>query len=171
MSLKKILIAVSLTLATGVTGNVAVAAETGTLTRAETLRIKPFADAKAVVQAKAGAKVDIVTRNGGWYQVKSGGKTGWVRMLSVRRSAAAPGSSSIAGLAGVASGRTGTGTVTTTTGVRGLDTEELKAAAFDEAQVARAESYRVSRKDAEAYARLAKLTTRNAAPLPAPVKK
>lgn len=170
MSLKKILMTVSLTLVAGMAGSVAIAAETGTLTRAETLRIKPFADAKAVVQAKAGAKVDIVTRNGGWYQVKSAGKTGWVRMLSVRRSAATSGSS-IAGLAGVASGRTGTGTVTTTTGVRGLDTEELKAATFDEAQVARAESYRVSRKDAEAYAKLAKLTTRNAAPLPAPVKK
>lgn len=170
MSLNKLLAAVSLALATGMSASLAVAVDTGTLTRAETLRIKPFADAKAVVQAKAGAKVDIVTRNGGWYQVKSAGKTGWVRMLSVRRSAAAPGSS-IAGLAGVASGRTGTGTVTTTTGVRGLDTEELKAATFDEAQVARAESYRVSRKDAEAYAKLAKLTTRNAAPLPAPVKK
>lgn len=148
----------------------ALAADTGTLTRAETLREKPFADAKMLAAAAAGTKVAIVTRNGGWYQVKAGGKTGWVRMLSVRRSAAASGSS-IAGLAGVASGRTGTGTVTTTTGVRGLDTEELKAATFDEAQVARAESYRVSRKDAEAYAKLAKLTTRNAAPLPAPVKK
>ena len=146
----------------------ALAVDTGTLTRAETLRDKPYVDGKTVAAAAAGTKVEIVTRNGGWYQVKSAGKTGWVRMLSVRRSAAA--STSIAGIAGVASGRTGTGSVVTTTGVRGLDSEELNTAVFDEAQVAQAEKFRVSRKDAEAFARLAKITPRNAQPLPAPAK-
>lgn len=148
----------------------ATAADSGTLTRAETLRDKPFADAKAVTTAASGAKVDIVTRNGAWYQVKTAGKTGWVRMLSVRRSAAASGSS-ITGLANVASGRTGTGKVTTTTGVRGLDSEDLAAASFDEAQTAKAEGFRVSRKDADAFARQGKLTLRDVQPLPAPAKK
>lgn len=148
----------------------ATAADSGTLTRGETLRDKPFADAKAVTTAASGAKVDIVTRNGAWYQVKTAGKTGWVRMLSVRRSAAASGSS-ITGLANVASGRTGTGKVTTTTGVRGLDSEDLAAASFDEAQTAKAEGFRVSRKDADAFARQGKLTLRDVQPLPAPAKK
>lgn len=165
MIFRQLLMAVSVTLAAGL----AAAADPGTLTRADTLRIKPFADAKAVAPVATGAKVDILTRNGGWYQVKTGGKTGWVRMLSVRRTAAAAGSS-VAGIAGVVSGRTGTGKVTTTTGVRGLDTEELKTAAFDEAQVAKAEQYRVSRKDAETFAKQAMLTTRDAAPLPVPAK-
>lgn len=170
MSLNKLLAAVSLTLATGMSANLALAADTGTLTRAETLRSKPFADATVVVQAKSGSKVDIVTRNGGWYQVKTGGKTGWVRMLSVRRTAAATGSSAT-GLANVASGRTGTGKVTTTTGVRGLDTEELTTATFNETQIAKAETFRVSRKDADAFAKQGKLTPREAGPLPAPAKK
>jgi len=147
----------------------ALAADTGTLTRAETLREKPFADAKMLAAAAAGTKVAIVTRNGGWYQVKAGGKTGWGRMLSVRRSAAAAGPS-VAGIADVASGRTGTGKVVTTTGVRGLDAGDLDTATFDAAQVAQAEKYRVSRQDAAAFAKLGKLTLRDAQPLPAPAK-
>ena len=148
----------------------AFAADPGTLTKAETLRAKPFVDAAAVSMVATGAKVDIITRSGAWYQVKSGTKTGWVKMLSVRRSAAASGSS-ITGIASVASGRTGTGKVTTTTGVRGLDSEELATATFDEAQTKKSEGYRVSRKDADAFAKAGKLTLRDVQPLPAPVKK
>lgn len=146
------------------------AADPATLSRVDALRAKPFADAKVVVSLAKGAKVDILARNGGWYQVKSGTRTGWVRMLSVRRSTA-PAPSSVAGLASVASGRAGTGTVSTTTGVRGLDAQELATAAFNEAQVAKAEGYRISRADADAFARTGKLVVREVKPLPAPVKK
>lgn len=146
------------------------AADPGTLSRAEVMRAKPFADGSVVSKLASGARVEILARNGGWYQVKVAGKTGWVRMLSVRRSTAASGGS-VAGLASVASGRAGTGTVSTTTGVRGLDEQALVAAAFDEAQVAKAETYRVSRADAEAFARAGKLVLRDVKPLPAPAKK
>lgn len=138
----------------------------GTLTRAESLREKPFADARVLAPAAAGAKVDVLVREGGWYQVKAGTKTGWVRMLSVRRSTAA--TTTAAGIAGVASGRTGTGKVVSTTGVRGLDSAELATATFNEEQVAKAEKNRVNRKDAEAFAKAGKLTVRDVAPLPAP---
>ncbi|MFZ5722589.1 MAG: SH3 domain-containing protein [Pseudomonadota bacterium] len=148
----------------------AMAADPGTLNRAETLREKPFADAKSVAALATGAKVDILTRNGGWYQVKSGTKTGWVRMLSVRR-AAATSSASVTGIAGVASGRTGTGKVVTTTGVRGLGDGELTAAAFNETQIAQAEKYRVTRKDADAFAKQGGLVAIDAPALPAPKKK
>lgn len=149
---------------------VAFAADPGTLTKADTLRAKPFTDAAVVSNLATGAKVDIITRSGAWYQVKSGTKTGWVRMLSVRRGAATA-SSNIAGLASVASGRTGTGKVTTTTGVRGLDAQELDTAKFDEAQIKSSEAYRVSTKDADAFAKAGKLTLRDVKPLPAPAKK
>ncbi|MDQ8038334.1 MAG: SH3 domain-containing protein [Pedobacter sp.] len=148
----------------------AYAADPGTLTKAETLRAKPFTDAAAVTNLATGAKVDIITRSGAWYQVKSGTKTGWVRMLSVRRGAATSGSN-IAGIANVASGRTGTGKVTTTTGVRGLDEQELDTATFNEEQIKKSETYRVSRKDADVFAKAGKLTLRDVQPLPAPVKK
>lgn len=170
MSIRQLLVAGSCVVAMTLPAGLAAAVDMGTMTRAETLRSKPFADAAAVVQATSGAKVEIVTRNGGWYQVKTAGKTGWVRMLSVRRTAAATGSS-VAGIAGVVSGRTGTGKVTTTTGVRGLEAEELKTAAFNAEQIAKVEQYRVSRKDADAFAQQAKLTPRDVKPLPAPAKK
>ncbi|MCC2636865.1 MAG: type 3 domain protein [Moraxellaceae bacterium] len=146
------------------------AADPATLSRADALRDKPFADAKVVVSLATGAKVDILSRNGGWYQVKSGTKSGWVRMLSVRRSTA-PAGSSVAGLASVASGRAGTGTVSTTTGVRGLDAQELATAAFNETQVAKAEGFRTSRADAVAFAKAGKLVVRDVKPLPTPAKK
>jgi uncharacterized protein YgiM (DUF1202 family) len=148
----------------------ALAADSGTLTRAETLRAKPFADAKVVAPVAGGSKVSILLRSGGWYQVKAGSKTGWVRMLSVRRSAATSGSS-IAGLASVASGRTGTGKVTTTTGVRGLDSNDLATAAFNEAEISMAEQYRVSAKDALAFAKQGRLLVHAVQPLPAPDRK
>lgn len=149
---------------------VAQAADPGTLSRAESLREKPFADAKVLAPLASGAKVDIVSRNGGWYQVKSGTKTGWVRMLSVRRATATK-TTSVAGVAGVASGRTGTGAVVTTTGVRGLDSGELTAATFDEVQVAQAEKYRVTGADAAAFAKQGGLVAIDAPALPAPKKK
>lgn len=145
------------------------AADPGMLVRAESLRDKPFADAKVIAPAAAGAKVSIVTRSGGWYQITAGGKTGWVRMLSVRRSTSTTGTS-VAGIAGVASGRTGTGAVVTTTGVRGLGDGELAAAPFNEAQIAQAEKYRVARKDADAFAKQGGLTAIAAPSLPDPKK-
>lgn len=147
----------------------ALAADPATMSRADSLRATPFADGKVVAPLAAGAKLDIVTRQGGWYQVKAGGKTGWVRMLSVRRAQPATGSD-VKGLASVASGRAGTGTVSTTTGVRGLDAQELATAEFDEAQVAQAEKYRSSAAGAAAFAKAGKLVVRDVPPLPEPAK-
>lgn len=144
-------------------------AETGTLSRAESLREKPFADAKVTAPVASGAKVEILGRDGGWYQVKSGTATGWVRLLSVRRATAT--TSTTAGLASVASGRTATGGVVTTTGVRGLDNAELKTAAFDATQVTAAEKNRVSAKDALAFAAQGKLQAQKVEMLPEPAKK
>jgi hypothetical protein len=140
----------------------------GTLVRADTLRARNAADAPEVASLAAGSKVKILSRDGAWYQVNADGKSGWVRMMSVRRSAAA--SSDVAGLAGIASGRTGTGKVVTTTGVRGLDSGDLTAATFDEARIAKAESLRVTRADAEAFARQAGLVVQAVPALPAPAK-
>ncbi|MES2918712.1 MAG: SH3 domain-containing protein [Pseudomonadota bacterium] len=143
------------------------AADPGALSRADSLRATPFADGKVVAPLASGAKVDILKRQGGWYQVKAGTRTGWVRMLSVRRATAAAGSD-IKGLASVASGRAGTGTVSTTTGVRGLDAQDLATAEFNEEQVAKAETYRASAATATAFAKAGKLVVRDVPPLPDP---
>lgn len=140
-------------------GNAALAGENATAVKTDALRVQPFADAKTVAMLNAGSTVEIVKRDGGWYQVKSTQGSGWVRMLSLRRGnggkpAAGTSASSLASLA---SGRAGTGKVVSTTGVRGLNEEQLKAARFDEKQVSLAESYQASRADAQKFAASAKL--------------
>lgn len=146
------------------------ATEPGSMTRADALREKPFADAREITTLAAGTAVSIAGREGGWYQVSSGGKSGWVRMLSVRRSSSTTSGGSIDGLAAVASGRTGTGTVVTTTGIRGLDSQALQVAAFNEERVAYAESLRTPKPEANAYARKGGLAVRDVPMLPAPQK-
>ena len=144
------------------------AVETGTLIKADTLRAEPFGDAKAVVTLATGVKVDILQKNGGWLQVKSAKGKGWVRMLSVRRGAAAQKPGAATGVLALASGRAGTGKVVATTGIRGLNEEELKTAAFNEAELKLAESYATKAGDARAFAKLGKLTARPVDYLPSP---
>lgn len=142
-------------------------AEPATVSKADSLYEKPFTDARVLARLTAGQAVDIQKREGSWYQVKAAGKTGWMRMLSVRRTASAA-AVSTGSLAQVATGRAGTGQIVTTTGVRGLGEEALKTAAFSEEAIAGAERFRVAPAEAERLAREAGLKPRNVPPLPAP---
>lgn len=146
----------------------ALAAETGTLLKAEALRAKPFADAKVLGNLAAGDKVSILKKDGGWLQIKSSKGSGWVRMLSVRKGEARKAGSDAAGLLNLASGRAGTGKVVATTGVRGLNEEELKAAKFDEKELQQAESYATSGADAQRFASQGKLKAQKFDYLPNP---
>lgn len=141
-------------------------AEPAKVSKADNLYEKPFTDAKVLNKLAAGQQVDIQKRQGSWYQVKAAGKSGWVRMLSVRRTTAAA-AVSAGSLSQVATGRAGTGKIVTTTGVRGLGEETLKETAFNEEAIAAAERFRVSRGDAERLARDAGLKPRTVPPLPA----
>jgi hypothetical protein len=127
------------------------AGEAGTALKAEVLRAAPFSDAKAVARLASGDKLDILKQQGGWYQVNSAKGTGWVRMLSVRRGEARR-SGELAGLAGLASGRAGTGKVVATTGIRGLNEEDLKAAKFDGAELKKMEANGVGKDEAREFA-------------------
>lgn len=144
------------------------AAESGTALKGDDIKAEPFRDAKTVATLATGDKVDIIKKDGGWYQVESARGKGWVRMLSIRKGDARKGGSDASGLLGLASGRAGTGTVVATTGIRGLNEEELKAAKFNEAEVKRAESYATSKKDAAKFAAAGKLAARPLDYLPAP---
>jgi hypothetical protein len=144
------------------------AGESGAMIKADNLRAEPFSDAKTVARMAAGDKVEILKKDGGWLQVKSAKGSGWMRMLSIRTGAARKSSAGteVAGLAGLASGRAGTGKVVATTGIRGLNEEELKAAKFNEAEVKLAESYLTSRADAQKFAAKGKLAARKMDYLP-----
>lgn len=150
------LVTVSLLCVSGI----AQASEAGTTIKTDTVRAAPFADAAVITTLPAAAKVDILKKDGGWMQIKSAQGSGWIRMLSIRRGDAKTSSagSELSGLAGLASGRAGTGKVVSTTGIRGLNEEELKAAHYDEKQVTLADSYASSRVEAQKFATQAQLT-------------
>lgn len=135
------------------------ASESGTAIKGDELKAEPFRDAKTIGKLAAGDKIDILKKDGGWLMVKSAKGNGWVRMLSIRRGEAHKSSAGaeMAGLAGLASGRAGTGRVVATTGIRGLNEEELKAAKYNETEVKLVESYLTSKKDAQKFAAKGKL--------------
>ncbi len=148
------------------------AGESGAAVKADELKAEPFRDAKTVGKLAPGDKVEILKKDGGWLRVKSARGSGWVRMLSIRRGEAhkASAGGEIAGLAGLASGRAGTGRVVATTGIRGLNEEELKAAKFNEAELKLAESSLTSRAEAKKFAARGKLSARKLDYLPDPAQ-
>jgi hypothetical protein len=133
----------------GLAGN-ASSSSKGTAIKMDSLRAEPFADAKTVGSLNKNDAVEILTKKGAWLKVKSKKSTGWVRLLSVKRGGA---SSSGSAISDVASGRTGTGKVVSTTGIRGLSAEELQAAKFNEEEMKKMESYQTTSSNAQSYAR------------------
>lgn len=126
-------------------------AEPAKVSKNDVMREKPFSNSKAVMSLKTGQVADIQKREGSWYLVNVSGKTGWAPMLSVRRTkSVAPASSGR--LSGTATGRSATGSVVSTTGIRGLNEESLKTAAFDEKAVAAAEKNRVPAAAVDSFA-------------------
>lgn len=136
------------------------ASDPGVVARACEVMNEPFKDARVVTSLKEGDAVEILKRKGGWLQVSGKGKTGWVRMLSIRRGASGEKASAVteaSGVLGLATGRAGSGNVVAATGVRGLDEEELKQAAFNEKELQTLKTYRASKKDAQSFANQAGL--------------
>lgn len=136
------------------------AAESGTALKSDDLKAEPFRDAQTLATLASGDKVDILGKDGGWLQVNSAKGKGWVRMLSIRKGDARKGSGDAGGLLGLASGRAGTGKVVATTGIRGLNEEELKSAKFNGEELKRAESYTSSKPEAARFAAQGKLAAR-----------
>jgi uncharacterized protein YgiM (DUF1202 family) len=145
---------------------VSIAAESGTVLKSDELKKEPYSDAMSVAKLASGDKVTVLKKDGGWLNVKTPKGTGWVRMLSIRKGDVRNTSNLAANLKGLSSGRTGTGTVVATTGIRGLNEEELKAAKFDATQLTLAESFLTTRADAKKFADQAKLKSRNLDYLP-----
>jgi hypothetical protein len=136
------------------------AAESGTTVKTDSVRSAPFSDAKIITTLPAATRVEILKKDGGWYQIKSAQGSGWIRMLSLRRGDVKAAAGPMSGLAGLASGRAGTGKIVATTGIRGLNEEELKAAHYDEKQIALLESSTSSRAEAQKFAAKARLKAR-----------
>ena len=134
----------------------ALAAETGTALKSDSLRKEPYADAKVAGSFQRGESIQILKKQGAWLQVKTKKSTGWVRLLSVKRGAATTGNQA-AGVLAAASGRAGTGQVVSTTGIRGLSEEELKAAKFNETEIKTLEGYTLTADQGRQFANAGKL--------------
>lgn len=140
----------------------------GVMLRDEELRAAPAADAAALGRLGRGAEVDILARQGGWTRVSGGGRTGWVRVLSVRTAAPAAGLGDVLGAVEAGTARRDPGKVVAVAGLRGLDEEELKLARFNAAELQRLAGYASSRAEAEAHAREFGLRPLSLPYLPAP---
>lgn len=134
------------------------AAETGLVLKPDQLRADTFNDAKVVGSVNKNDRIEILNKKGAWLEIKSAGKSGWVRLLTVKRNNA--GSTDVAGVVGVATGRSGTGKVVSTTGIRGLSAEDLKTAQFNETETKKLESYTTNTDEAKQFASSGGLTSR-----------
>ncbi len=136
-----------LTLCLGAFWAGAAAAEKALVIRPADLLAQPLIDVPKVGPVAAGQAVEVVSRQGAWVNVSAGGRTGWVRALNLRAEsagvAAAPARPqqngerpSVSSLSNPASlFRTNSSSRTVTTGVKGLDEENIRNASIDPAQV------------------------------------
>lgn len=140
----------------------------GQMLRDDNLRASASATSAVVGKAAKGSQVEVLTRKGGWTQIRAAGKTGWVRLLSVR--AAASEGDTTSDLGGVVSltRKREPGKVVAVAGLRGLNEEELRSAKYDAQELKRLDSYGVSLAEARGFAADAGLTSRSVGYLPGP---
>ena len=82
-------------------------------------------------------------------------------MLSVRRGEARKLTAGAGELFGLATGRAGSGRVVATTGIRGLDEEQLKQAKYNGSELKKLNTFTVTSAQAKTFAREGKLTVRH----------
>lgn len=128
-----------------------VLAASGVMIKDDDLKATASSGAANIGRVAKGATVEIVARQGGWTQVATAGRQGWVRILSVR--VGATGAADLSGLIQAGTQRGDSSRVVATAGLRGLNEEELKAARFDANELRKLDSYQVDRAAAEQYAR------------------
>jgi hypothetical protein len=124
------------------------AAERGSVIRAGDLKAKPYIDAATSAKLTANQQVDIVSRQGAWVQVQAGGTTGWVRMLNLRMAEAS--GKPTARQASLL--RTGSSGKTVTTGIKGVNEEDIKNATVNYAELQRLGTLAVPPAEASANA-------------------
>jgi hypothetical protein len=127
----------------------------GTVTRQTELRSQPALTAQTLRTLAADTPVTVTARQSGWLQVTSGDARGWVRLLHVSTQPSAQSGSARAELeaaARVATGRAGSGNIAVTTGIRGLDQNDLRDAKPNPEELQRLEALGVEPAEAQAYA-------------------
>jgi len=145
----------------------AYAVEYGYTVRSTELKDAPFSDAKTLATLPEKTKVEIISRQGAWLQVKEQ-QQGWVRLLSLRtgEGRATGGDSGLKSLLNL--GRSGNTGVTVATGVRGLSEADLKNARPNPQELEKLRQLTVHPAEAQKFAANAKLTAQKINYLPEP---
>lgn len=113
---------------------------------------QPELDSPTVATLKHDTAVEIIRQQGLWYEItEAAGVTGFVRVNDVRPKARGTRETDAAHV--LLTSHSGSGRVTETAGVRGLEESELRSASFDGTQLQEMENNRVSDRQAERYAR------------------
>ena len=137
-------------------------AEPAVVIRATELKKDPATDAPTVAELAENAAVDAAERKGGWTRVKTpGGSQGWVKMLLLRYGGpgtAKAGDTGLSQMFNVA--RTGTSGTTVTTGVRGLDAEQISNAQPNPAELGKMAGFAATKEASSGFAKRAKLQAR-----------
>jgi hypothetical protein len=140
----------------------AVLAEPATVIKATELKQEPASDAATVAALPENTAVEALERKSGWTRVKAHSGEGWVRMLALRFGGSGtpkPGASGVSQLFNVA--RTGTSGTQVTTGVRGLDADQIATAQPNPAELAKLQQFATDRPAAENFAAQGKLDAKS----------
>ena len=136
-------------------------AEPATVIRATDLKQEPATDAATVAALAEDSAVEVLERRSGWTRVKAQPGEGWVRMLALRfggGAAAKPGASGASQVFDVA--RTGTSGTQVTTGVRGLEAEQIVKAQPNAAELKKMQGFSSTADGAALFTAQAKLQPR-----------
>lgn len=137
-----------------------------TMLKADDMRAAPDSNAAGLLHLEKGARVNLLSGQGGWSQIASAGKKGWVRVLSV--SADKRDGIELSDLGAL--GKTPQGKVVAVAGARGLDEENLSTAIYNAAEIERLSTYAMDRGAAEQFALAAGLQARAMPYIDAPRK-
>ena len=143
-------------------------AEPATVIRATDLKAEPASDAATVKQLAENTPVDALERKAGWTRVRAANAEGWVKMLVLRYSGAGDTKRGDTGLTqAINVARTGSSGTQVTTGVRGLDEDQLAKARPNPAELAKLARFAADRDAAQAFAEQGKLSA-TSVPYPKP---
>jgi hypothetical protein len=135
-------------------------ADPATLIRATELKSAPATDAESVAALAADTRVEALERKGGWTRVKASEGEGWVKMLALRYGG--PGKAGDSGMAQIFNvARTGSSGTQVTTGVRGLDEQQLANAQPNTAELAKMSRFAAKPDAAAAFAAKGKLSAKS----------
>jgi hypothetical protein len=134
-------------------------AQPATIIRATELKKSPATDAPTVAELAETTLVEALERRGGWTRIRASAGEGWVKMLALRYGATGPGArrgdSGISQLFNVA--RTGSSGTQVTTGVRGLEAEQIANAQPNAAELKKMQQFAATPEAAEKFAAQGKL--------------